>query len=361
MTCWTSAWTSMVCRRMSRRAHCRSKMPRLLRRSATMTPLFSPCFAVLLRSCKWTDPLLCLLRSRRDLRVFGNMLAFQLRTFVGAQSGHVSSLPRSVSAGTQTAFQTILRFLGRMASMIAVMPLGLLKMRAFQRWTLSHRLCASDQEAAGNRVLHASSLSLEGAWAAASGLSDASLRGRGALCESASVRGIWSETKRELHINHLKLLAVFLALKHFRPVLEGQHVLVRTDNSTVVSYINRQGGARSLPLLKLSCSLLLWCSVGPDLLSRGGSSGERMEVTPFNSGSDSGTIWQEANRSFCFQGKYSLPPVLLHNRPQWSIMETIVGLDALAHQWPDVLLYAFPPVEMISPVLERVRRHSLSL
>lgn len=29
-------------------------------------------------------------------------------------------------------------------------------------------------------------------------------------------------------------------------------------------------------------------------------------------------------------------------------------LNALAHQWPNVLLYAFPPVETISPVLERV-------
>lgn len=58
-----------------------------------------------------------------------------------------------------------------------------------------------------------------------------------------------------------------------------------TDNLTVVSYINRQGGIRSLPLLKLSRSLLLWRSVhflslrathvpghlnlGPDLPSRG--------------------------------------------------------------------------------------------
>ncbi|XP_063350743.2 uncharacterized protein LOC134642723 [Pelmatolapia mariae] len=228
------------------------------------------------------------------------MLAFQPRTFVGAQSGRISSLPR-LQLGRRLRFQTILRLLGMMASMIAVVPLGLLKMRAFQRWTLSHRLCASRHLRRRLPVTTSCMLALRpwreprllhqgsriGRVLFRKGVStDASLRGWGALCEGASVRGIWSAAQRQLHINHLELLAVFLALKHFRPVLEGQHVLVRTDNSTVVSYINRQGGTRSLPLLKLSRSLLLWCSVhflslrathvpghlnlGPDLLSRGG-------------------------------------------------------------------------------------------
>lgn len=164
--------------------------------------------------------------------------------------------------------------------MIAVVPLGLLKMRAFQCWTccLSPPVCIASpwEEADGNRVLHAS----PGCWFRAP---SRDLRGWGALCEDPSARGIWSASRRELHLNHLELLAVFLALKHFHPVLEGQHVLVRADNSTVLSYINRQGGTRSLQMLKLSCSLLLWCSVyflsvrathvpghrnlGPDLLT----------------------------------------------------------------------------------------------
>ncbi len=40
--------------------------------------------------------------------------------------------------------------------------------------------------------------------------------------------------------------AVFLALKDFQ--LEQRHVLIRTDNISVVSYINHQGGIRSKPL-----------------------------------------------------------------------------------------------------------------
>ncbi|XP_050958241.1 uncharacterized protein LOC127179639 [Labeo rohita] len=38
------------------------------------------------------------------------------------------------------------------------------------------------------------------------------------------------------------MLAVFRALKHFLPDLRDRHVLVRTDNTSVVSYINHQGG-----------------------------------------------------------------------------------------------------------------------
>ncbi|XP_039904084.1 uncharacterized protein LOC120744034 [Simochromis diagramma] len=187
-----------------------------------------------------------------------------------------------------------------------------------------------------------------------------------------AVRGIWSAAQRQLHINHLELLAVFLALKHFRPVLQGQHVLVRTDNSTVVSYINRQGGTRSLPLLQLSRSLLLWCSVhfltlrathvpghlnlGPDLLSRGGPLVREWRLHP----SIVARIWDLFGEA---QIDLFASRVNTHCPLYFSIIDhdAPLGLDALAHQWPDVLLYAFPPVEMISPVLERVRRHSLSL
>ncbi len=36
-----------------------------------------------------------------------------------------------------------------------------------------------------------------------------------------------------------------LCSKDFRPQLEQRHVLIRTDNMSVVSYINHQGGIRS--------------------------------------------------------------------------------------------------------------------
>lgn len=88
---------------------------------------------------------------------------------------------------------------------------------------------------------------------------DTSLRGWGALCDGTVVRGLDVSAVQAAH-NHLELLAAILALQHFRPLLTSQHILVRTDNTMVDSYINKQGETRSLTLLELMHSLLMWGS-----------------------------------------------------------------------------------------------------
>lgn len=47
------------------------------------------------------------------------------------------------------------------------------------------------------------------------------------------------------------MLAVFLTLKTFLPTLRGHHVLVRSDNMTVVAFKKHQGGVRSHSLYRL--------------------------------------------------------------------------------------------------------------
>ena len=49
----------------------------------------------------------------------------------------------------------------------------------------------------------------------------------------------------------LELKSVFLALKEFQVLCSDKIVLVATDNTTVVSYINKEGGMRSGPLCVL--------------------------------------------------------------------------------------------------------------
>ncbi len=61
-------------------------------------------------------------------------------------------------------------------------------------------------------------------------MTDASNRGREAVCEGMPASGLWLEPQSRWHINRLELGAVFLALKDFRPQLEQRHVLIRTDN-----------------------------------------------------------------------------------------------------------------------------------
>ena len=64
----------------------------------------------------------------------------------------------------------------------------------------------------------------------------------------------------KLHINYLELKAVFLALQEFQDLCMHKIVLVETDNNTVVSYINREGGMRSGPLCALPWRILIWCA-----------------------------------------------------------------------------------------------------
>ncbi len=87
---------------------------------------------------------------------------------------------------------------------------------------------------------------------------DASLTGWGAVMSDCSAQGLWEGPHLMWHINCLEMLAVFQALKHFLPDLRGHHGLVRTDNTSVVSYINHQGVLLSRPLYRLACQILLW-------------------------------------------------------------------------------------------------------
>ena len=88
---------------------------------------------------------------------------------------------------------------------------------------------------------------------------DASNVGWGAHLNQDSIKGLWSDLEKSLHINVLELKAVFLALKHFRLQCQNQTVLVATDNSTVVAYINKQGGTHSVEMCALLWRIMSWC------------------------------------------------------------------------------------------------------
>ena len=89
---------------------------------------------------------------------------------------------------------------------------------------------------------------------------DASKEGWGAHLDEHTGRGQWSLPESKLHINHLELKAVFLALKEFQTLVFNKTVLVATDNTTVVAYINKEGGMKSGSLCALLWRILSWCT-----------------------------------------------------------------------------------------------------
>ena len=73
---------------------------------------------------------------------------------------------------------------------------------------------------------------------------DASNEGWGSHLDQNFTKGLWSDREKRLHINVLELKVVSLALRDFKDQCQNQTVLVATDNSTVVAYINKQGGTQ---------------------------------------------------------------------------------------------------------------------
>ena len=61
-----------------------------------------------------------------------------------------------------------------------------------------------------------------------------------------TVQGKWSMKETNQHINSLELEAVIQSVKHFLPQLRGKRFLIRSGNTTVDKYINKQGVGRDL-------------------------------------------------------------------------------------------------------------------
>ncbi len=97
-------------------------------------------------------------------------------------------------------------------------------------------------------------------------MTDASNTVWGALCEGKPTFGHWSKAEKGFHINCLEMLAVCRACQFFLPDLIGRHVLIRSDNMSVVSYINHQGGVSSKRLFILAERLLKWAQLNLHLL-----------------------------------------------------------------------------------------------
>ncbi len=81
------------------------------------------------------------------------------------------------------------------------------------------------------------------------------------------VRLIWSRGKSYLYINSLQLESVFFVLKKFQRWLSGTHILVHTDNTTVMHYLSRMGGTGS------GTRIILWCLASSSTLTAVHSSG----------------------------------------------------------------------------------------
>lgn len=193
------------------------------------------------------------------------------------------------------------------------------------------------------------------------------LTGWGAVWQHIAIRGNWNSDQTSRNINVLDLKVVQLALDHFGPALLNHHVLIRTENTSVVYHINHQGSTRSRRLLKLTWDLLIWAfprlasiramyvpgvsNVVEDFLSHQRPLPGEWKLNP----DVVQMIWHRFGRAnvdlFASEESIHCPLWL-----SWTKKSSPLVQDALAHTWPDLLLYAFSPTPLILPNLHTIWR-----
>ena len=196
---------------------------------------------------------------------------------------------------------------------------------------------------------------------------DASKEGWGAHLDEHTARGTWSLPESKLHINHLELKAVFLALKEFRTLVCNKTVLIATDNTTVVAYINKEGGMKSGSLCALLWRILSWCTRQQVTLRARHIPGWLNVIADKLSrlGQTIQTEWSlhpEVFKAICDRWHYpqvDLFATRFNNKlPQFVSPvpdPQAWAVDALSLSWEDLDPYAFPPAAILGKVVEKLQ------
>jgi hypothetical protein len=197
---------------------------------------------------------------------------------------------------------------------------------------------------------------------------DASTQGWGAHLDWKLASGLWTEEETQWHINLLELEAVVRSLKYWKAALRGSAVLVASDNTTVVAYINHQGGTRSVPLSRKAVMLLSWChAYGIQLRARHIPGRVNVIADALSRrGQILGTEWtlvQPVFDQICdlwFAPMVDLFATRWNNRLPLFVSpvpdERAIGIDALSISWKAMTTYAYPPAALIPRVLTKVRQ-----
>ena len=86
-----------------------------------------------------------------------------------------------------------------------------------------------------------------------------SKKGWGATSQGVRTGRPWSRSESNMHINCLEALAAFLAIKCFARDRRSVTILLRMDDMSAVTYVNKLGGTISQNLTAITKTLWLWC------------------------------------------------------------------------------------------------------
>jgi hypothetical protein len=201
---------------------------------------------------------------------------------------------------------------------------------------------------------------------------DASGIGWGAVCssdnknEETNTQGLWTESDKQLHINHLELKAVWLSLKSLLNHVTDVHILVRSDNTTVVSCINHMGSSKSESLDLLTRDIWQWCIDRNNWISCAHIAGiDNTRADELSRHFHLDTEWKldSSLLSEALQILGTTPNIDLFASSLNYQMTTYVSFqpdpfayatDAFSLEWRNFSIYCFPPFSLLARVLRKI-------
>lgn len=195
--------------------------------------------------------------------------------------------------------------------------------------------------------------------------SDASTTGWGCACGSATANGSWSKDEQAMHINYLELLAAFFGLKVFTKDSRDQQLLLRIDNTTAISYINRMGGVQYPHLNKITKNIWQWYEARNLYIYAHYIKSSEIRVADAESRKVHPDVeWSLTELAFdkivhCF----GLPLIDLFasrlNKKcalyvSWDRDPDAFAINAFTISWSDKYFYAFPPFPIILKTLRKI-------
>ena len=198
---------------------------------------------------------------------------------------------------------------------------------------------------------------------------DASHYGWGAHLDDESILSwLLVKDQSQLHINMLEIMAICFALIKALKYIDHSCVMIATDNTTVVSYINKQGGTHSPNLWVEVWKILHWClkhqiiirirhipgkfNVLADRLSR-------IDKTVKTERALDQLIANSIIQMFNYPNLDLFATRFNHKLPLFMspvLDNQAFAIDAFSMNWNYFHAYAFPSTIMIPSVLNKIRQ-----
>nr|CAH7758368.1 unnamed protein product [Callosobruchus chinensis] len=195
--------------------------------------------------------------------------------------------------------------------------------------------------------------------------SDASPSGWGAFCTGRNFHGFWDEKECEMHINFLEIKAAYYALKSLTKNKTNIRILLRIDNQTAISCINRGGSVKFQHLNKATKLIWEWCeNKNISAFASYVASSENFKADKESRSLSIDTEYELNHSAFsCIIQKFGEPEIDLfasriNNKCKkyisWFPDPNSCLVDAFTTCWSKYYFYAFPPFACIARVLEKI-------